>query len=341
MNSVTHAELIKRPHRSNDRPFLPSSIGSENRGQPLSSEVRTLLEPRIGHSFEGVRVHADDQADGVAQAIGAKAFTTDQDIFFREGKYDPCSREGMHLLAHELMHTVQQSNAPVINDRPAIGDRSDQFEDAANAVADAALADSGGEPLRMNVQAAVVADGGVPAIQCEEEDSGLGFLGTLLSGVAGFGRVAINDVAPAFPPGGIGPLTLEGAQAHSAVGGLNVVGGGINVAKGIHGLLEAEDAGDVIAPVLSSIGGGMQLLGGAAAAGGMQGGVAALGPLGAAVALGGTLGSLAGEAAWDWHKGVLGGGTRTEDATDLGSDFVPGEAYNPERSWLFDLLEGD
>jgi hypothetical protein len=85
----------------------------------------------------------------------------------------------------------------------------------------------------------------------------------------------------------------------------------------------------------------MQLLGGAAAAGGMQGGVAALGPPGAAIALGGTLASLAGETAWDWHKDVLGGGTHSEDATDLRNDFVPGEAYDPERSSLFDLLEGD
>jgi hypothetical protein len=34
-------------------------------------------------------------------------------------------------------------------------------------------------------------------------------------------------------------------------------------------------------------------------------------------------------------------GSHTEDAGDQGSDFVPGEEYNQERSWLFELLTND
>jgi hypothetical protein len=40
---------------------------------------------------------------------GTSAFTTGQDIFFREGEYRPGTSSGRHLLAHELTHVVQQN----------------------------------------------------------------------------------------------------------------------------------------------------------------------------------------------------------------------------------------
>ena len=33
----------------------------------------------------------------------------EQDIFFRQGAYDPSSKQGQQLLAHELTHVVQQN----------------------------------------------------------------------------------------------------------------------------------------------------------------------------------------------------------------------------------------
>ena len=337
MHMVSHADPTKRPHPSTDRTFPHHILAGDDRGQPLAPGVRHHLEPRFGHSFAAVRVHADHRADQLARGLGARAFTAEQDIYFREGTYDPASAQGLRLLAHELTHTIQQQGAAAAG--PAIGSRSDPFEDEARAMADAVTAGPGGS------SGDSVTTQAPPAIQCEEDDSGLGFLGTLLSGVASFGRAAIGDVPFAHPPaGGVGPLTATDAaaagQASQAIGALNVVGGGINVAKGISGLANAEDAGDVISPLIGTVGGGMQLLGGGMAAAGLEGGLAALGPLGAAVALGGTLGGIAGEQLWEWDKQAH-MGARTEDASDLGADFVPGEAYNPERSWLFDLLEGD
>ena len=38
-----------------------------------------------------------------------RAFTTGRDIFFRRGEYSPSSSAGKRLLAHELVHVVQQS----------------------------------------------------------------------------------------------------------------------------------------------------------------------------------------------------------------------------------------
>jgi hypothetical protein len=53
-------------------------------------------------------VHTDATADKLTGELGAKAFTTDRDIFFRQGTYDPGSKSGKRLIGHELTHVVQQ-----------------------------------------------------------------------------------------------------------------------------------------------------------------------------------------------------------------------------------------
>lgn len=78
-------------------------------GQSLANSIREPMEQAFGADFSGVRVHTDSQADQLNQSIQAKAFTTGQDVFFRQGAYEPGSRDGQELLAHELTHVVQQS----------------------------------------------------------------------------------------------------------------------------------------------------------------------------------------------------------------------------------------
>ena len=77
-------------------------------GSPLSREVRALMEPRFGADFGGVRVHTDQEADTLNRAVGARAFTVGNDIYFSRGAYEPGSSSGRYLLAHELTHVVQQ-----------------------------------------------------------------------------------------------------------------------------------------------------------------------------------------------------------------------------------------
>lgn len=67
------------------------------------------MEPRLGHDFSGVRVHADGQAAASARSLGARAYTVGADIAFGRGEYAPETTEGRRLLAHELTHVVQQS----------------------------------------------------------------------------------------------------------------------------------------------------------------------------------------------------------------------------------------
>jgi hypothetical protein len=93
---------------------LEASIqGKRGSGQPLDESVREPMEGAFGADFSGVRVHTDGKSDELNQAIQAKAFTTGEDIFFREGAYEPGSRGGQELLAHELTHVVQQKGEAV------------------------------------------------------------------------------------------------------------------------------------------------------------------------------------------------------------------------------------
>ena len=82
-------------------------------GQPMPDAQREFMEQRMGTDFSGVKLHTDAQSTQLNQAIQAKAFTTGQDVFFRQDEYDPASRSGQALLAHELTHVVQQTGGAV------------------------------------------------------------------------------------------------------------------------------------------------------------------------------------------------------------------------------------
>ncbi len=77
-------------------------------GVSMSAAERAYFEPRFGHDFSHIRIHADAAADRAASAIGARAFTLGERIAFAGGEYRPGTRQGCALLAHELAHVVQQ-----------------------------------------------------------------------------------------------------------------------------------------------------------------------------------------------------------------------------------------
>jgi outer membrane protein OmpA-like peptidoglycan-associated protein len=77
-------------------------------GQPLDVATRAFFEPRFGTDFDQVRVHTDAKAAESARAVKALAYTVGQNIVFREGLYAPGTSGGQRLLAHELVHIVQQ-----------------------------------------------------------------------------------------------------------------------------------------------------------------------------------------------------------------------------------------
>ncbi|MEH2069097.1 MAG: DUF4157 domain-containing protein [Nostoc sp.] len=82
-------------------------------GQPLSNDIRQPMEEAFGTDFSGVKIHTDNRSHQLNQSIQARAFTTGQDIFFRQGEYSPGSYQGKELLAHELTHVVQQNSKTI------------------------------------------------------------------------------------------------------------------------------------------------------------------------------------------------------------------------------------
>ncbi len=80
-------------------------------GRPLDPATRAFMEPRFGYDFSRVRVHSGATADQSARDINAHAYTTGHDIVFGAGRFAPGTHEGRRLIAHELMHVVQQSRA--------------------------------------------------------------------------------------------------------------------------------------------------------------------------------------------------------------------------------------
>jgi uncharacterized protein DUF4157 len=78
-------------------------------GSELPAAARAHFEPRFGRRFDNVRVHDGNAAAALAGSVRARAFTVGRDIVFGSGQFAPQSERGQRLVAHELVHTIQQS----------------------------------------------------------------------------------------------------------------------------------------------------------------------------------------------------------------------------------------
>jgi hypothetical protein len=99
--------------------------------------------PSSAGSPQGARVHTGASADELARQLDARAFTVGKDVFFRSGAYQPHTPSGRALLAHELTHVSQATEAgsagPVATTAPT---------DAAEREADRTAAAPSGVPDR-------------------------------------------------------------------------------------------------------------------------------------------------------------------------------------------------
>jgi hypothetical protein len=80
-------------------------------GSPLDGTSRGYFERRLGHDLSDVRIHTGAAAAQSATALSARAYTMGRNIVFGAGEYAPGSPSGRRLLAHELVHVVQQGAA--------------------------------------------------------------------------------------------------------------------------------------------------------------------------------------------------------------------------------------
>lgn len=81
---------------------------SKGSGKALPDSTRAEMESAFGVDFAGVRLHTDNSAVQMSRNINAHAFTYGQNIYFNDAKFNPSSKDGKRLLAHELTHTLQQ-----------------------------------------------------------------------------------------------------------------------------------------------------------------------------------------------------------------------------------------
>lgn len=110
-------------NHSNIESSLKDSRGD---GEPLPDDTRAKMESGIGADFSGARIHTGEDAVHMNHDLNSQAFTSGNDIYFDQGKYNPDTTGGDHLLAHELTHMVQQGAAKSGNDSVQTKTRDDE-----------------------------------------------------------------------------------------------------------------------------------------------------------------------------------------------------------------------
>ena len=108
-----------------DSSFETRLKSAPEQGEKIDPSTRTQMEQGFGADFDKVHIHTGSRAVQMNKELGAAAFTHGKDIYFNEGNYNPSSREGKHLLAHELTHTIQQTGMAPLQVQMTVGDNRD------------------------------------------------------------------------------------------------------------------------------------------------------------------------------------------------------------------------
>lgn len=90
--------------RGGEAASLANALGG---GDPMPMRLRTLFEPRFGQDLGHIRLHTNETGAASARAIGAKAFALGPRIAFGSGQYQPDTRQGQWLIAHEVAHVAR------------------------------------------------------------------------------------------------------------------------------------------------------------------------------------------------------------------------------------------
>ncbi|HEY0480421.1 MAG TPA: DUF4157 domain-containing protein [Kofleriaceae bacterium] len=124
-------------------------------GQPLPGALQHKLGAALGSDLSAVRVHTGGRSEAAAASLGAQAYTAGQDIHFAAGKYDPSSKAGEQLVAHEVVHTVQQRgvDGAAHQEQLEVSEPGDAAEHEADALAAIAVEGRGGAAVTQRPQA--------------------------------------------------------------------------------------------------------------------------------------------------------------------------------------------
>ena len=113
------------------------AAASGSTGTRLPGELQARFESALGVDLGGVQIHTGKASAAAASSLGARAYATGGDIHFANGQYDPSSRSGQTLLAHEVAHTVQQGTGRKIQHKLEVSGAHDAAEIEADRAAEA------------------------------------------------------------------------------------------------------------------------------------------------------------------------------------------------------------
>ena len=131
-------------------------------GRALPDDVRARFEASLGADLSEVRLHTGGASAAAAEAVHARAFAVGNDIHFGAGEYQPDDPFGLHLLAHEVAHTVQQrGGSATVQHKLQVSSPGDALVVEADRAADAMVA---GRP-------AALSGGGAGTIAREKKDA--------------------------------------------------------------------------------------------------------------------------------------------------------------------------
>jgi hypothetical protein len=123
-------------HSNSEAVTAPASVQHAlvSPGDPLEPVLRQEMEQHFGHDFSGVRVHRGARAEQSARDVNARAYTVGDNMVFGAGEFNPGTRKGRRLLAHELTHVVQQSGteAKVVRRQGDFDDEEPTFRERQN-----------------------------------------------------------------------------------------------------------------------------------------------------------------------------------------------------------------
>ncbi|THE64833.1 DUF4157 domain-containing protein [Salinadaptatus halalkaliphilus] len=113
--SLHRNKAAHRDHEPAGEAAVPESVREvvSEPGQQLEGEVKAGLEQRLDASLDHVQIHTGPTAQQACEEVNARAFAVGNHIAFGPGEYDPESPKGQHLIAHEVVHTLQQPAAPI------------------------------------------------------------------------------------------------------------------------------------------------------------------------------------------------------------------------------------
>jgi len=133
--SLRRREAGPEPERGDASQIAATGVAGPGQALP---HVEAIQQSFGNHDVSGVRAHVGGSAAQAADALGAEAFATGNDVAFH-GSPD------LHTAAHEAAHVVQQRGGVQL--KGGVGRAGDLYEQHADAVADQVVRGESAEPL--------------------------------------------------------------------------------------------------------------------------------------------------------------------------------------------------